>query len=45
MSEMTKSSGVDGKMVVELALAWFVVAAPLLWGVAQTFNKALALFR
>ncbi len=25
-------------------LAWLAVAAPLLWGVAQTFKKALALF-
>jgi len=25
-------------------LAWLAVGAPLLWGVAQTFKKALALF-
>jgi hypothetical protein len=27
-----------------LFLAWVAVGAPLLWGVAQTFKKALALF-
>ena len=27
-----------------LILAWLAVGAPLLWGVAQTFKKALALF-
>lgn len=30
--------------VVVLALAWLVVGVPLLWGVAQTLKKALALF-
>jgi hypothetical protein len=28
-----------------LALAWLAVGLPLLWGVAQTITKALALFR
>jgi hypothetical protein len=28
-----------------LALAWLAVGLPLLWGVAQTISKALALFR
>ena len=28
-----------------LALAWFAVALPLLWGVAQTVRKALPLFQ
>jgi len=27
-----------------LVLAWVAVGAPLLWGVAQTFKKAMALF-
>jgi hypothetical protein len=29
---------------VILLLAWIAVGAPLLWGVLQTFKKALALF-
>ena len=29
---------------VKLALAWIVVTIPLLWGISQTFIKALALF-
>lgn len=29
---------------VILILAWIAVGAPLLWGVLQTFKKALALF-
>lgn len=28
-----------------LILAWLAVGAPLLWGVAQTLKKALALFQ
>lgn len=28
-----------------LVLAWIAVGAPLLWGVAETLAKALALFR
>jgi hypothetical protein len=27
-----------------LVLAWLAVGAPLLWGVAQTISKAMALF-
>lgn len=30
---------------VQIALAWIFVGAPLLWGVSQTFIKALALFK
>ncbi|MBG8554292.1 MFS transporter small subunit [Hymenobacter guriensis] len=30
---------------LRLAIAWLVVGAPLLWGVSQTFIKALALFQ
>jgi hypothetical protein len=29
---------------VILVVAWLAVGLPLLWGVAQTFKKALALF-
>jgi len=36
------SSRSNGPVV--LALAWLAVGAPLLWGVAQTVTKALALF-
>jgi hypothetical protein len=28
-----------------LTLAWLAVGVPLLWGVVQTIEKALALFR
>ncbi len=27
-----------------LAVAWFIVGVPLLWGVWETFKKSLALF-
>jgi hypothetical protein len=27
-----------------LAFAWLIVGLPLLWGVAETFKKSLALF-
>ncbi len=30
---------------LKLALAWVYVGVPLLWGVSQTFVKALALFQ
>ncbi len=36
-SESKSSSGI-------VILAWLAVGLPLLWGVAQTFKKALALF-
>ncbi len=29
---------------MSVALAWLFVGVPLLWGVSQTFVKALALF-
>ncbi len=29
---------------LELAVAWLIVGVPLLWGVAETFKKSLALF-
>jgi hypothetical protein len=31
--------------VVALALSWTAVGLPLLWGVAETLRKALALFQ
>jgi hypothetical protein len=31
--------------IATLGLAWLAVGVPLLWGVAQTISKALALFR
>ncbi|WP_167856411.1 MFS transporter small subunit [Hymenobacter metallicola] len=30
---------------LQVALAWIYVGVPLLWGVSQTFIKALALFK
>jgi hypothetical protein len=33
------------KSSVVLLLAWLSVGLPLLWGVAQTIRKTLALFR
>ncbi|MCB2378473.1 hypothetical protein LGH70_12810 [Hymenobacter sp. BT635] len=30
---------------LQVALAWVYVGVPLLWGVSQTFIKALALFK
>lgn len=35
----------DGAQTGELILLWALVGIPLLWGVAQTFNNALDLFR
>jgi hypothetical protein len=32
-------------MKTKVAIAWFVVGVPLLWGVSQTFVKSLALFK
>jgi len=29
---------------LSLAFAWLIVGLPLLWGVAETFKKSLALF-
>lgn len=31
--------------VLRLVISWAIVGLPLLWGVYQTFIKALALFR
>jgi hypothetical protein len=30
---------------VKLTLAWMAVGLPLLWGVVQTFEKVMVLFR
>jgi hypothetical protein len=38
------SSQQNRSSAVTLVLAWAGVSVPLLWGVAQTFKKALALF-
>lgn len=35
----------DSPQVLQLVIAWTVIAVPLGWGVAQTVIKALALFR
>ena len=40
-TEPTAPSSSGGMILI---LAWLAVGAPLLWGVAQTFKKALALF-
>jgi hypothetical protein len=41
MEETTRASA-HGSLV--LVLAWLIVGLPLVWGVAQTVHKALALF-
>ncbi|WP_198172825.1 MFS transporter small subunit [Hymenobacter ginkgonis] len=35
----------EGSAGGSTALAWLYVGVPLLWGVSQTFIKALALFK
>ncbi len=35
----------EAQPVLRLVFAWGIVGIPLLWGVYQTFIKALALFR
>jgi hypothetical protein len=42
-STAPSSEGAPSSPVI-LILAWVAVGAPLLWGVLQTFKKALALF-
>jgi hypothetical protein len=39
-----KSAQAAASNPLVLVLAWAAVGAPLLWGVLQTFKKALALF-
>jgi hypothetical protein len=43
-SEASTSSDESKSSPAIVFLAWLAVGAPLLWGVAQTFKKALALF-
>ena len=43
MATETTSRGSSSSPVI-LALAWLAVGLPLLWGVAQTIKKTLALF-
>jgi hypothetical protein len=38
-------SGGGAGQIVALVLSWTAVGVPLAWGVAETLNKALALFR
>jgi len=49
MATETQHAGADHgsspSSPIVLALAWIAVGIPLLWGVAQTITKALALFR
>jgi hypothetical protein len=42
-SPSSPSSPSSSPLVV--IVAWLLVGLPLLWGVTQTFSKALALFR
>ena len=39
------SPGQETSSGASLALAWLFVGVPLVWGVSQTFIKALALFK
>ncbi|QJX45398.1 hypothetical protein HMJ29_06305 [Hymenobacter taeanensis] len=39
------SAPVETSSTVSLAIAWLFVGIPLVWGVAQTFIKALTLFQ
>jgi hypothetical protein len=43
MANETPTAEPAGNVMI-LILAWMVVGLPLLWGVAQTFKKTLALF-
>jgi hypothetical protein len=44
MASSTSDSAAQGSSALVLMLAWLAVGAPLLWGVAATLKKALALF-
>lgn len=35
----------SSKPVLKLAISWAIVGLPLLWGVAQTLEKAMLLFQ
>jgi hypothetical protein len=43
-SSAPHSAAPQSSSVVVLLLAWLAVGVPLLWGVAATLKKALALF-
>ncbi len=43
-SATSATTRTDSNAVI-LALAWLAVGLPLLWGVYETFLKAVALFR
>ncbi len=38
-------NGARQSSTARLAISWLVVSVPLLWGIFQTFEKSLALFR
>jgi hypothetical protein len=42
--ETGEKKGRTATPIAVVVLAWLVVGAPLLWGVAQTLKKASALF-
>lgn len=44
-SSAVPASASGGGQLVTLALAWLGVGLPLLWGVLQTLEKTLALFK
>jgi hypothetical protein len=44
MTNETTESGSRATLTMKLALAWLAVGVPLLWGVVQTVEKAMALF-
>ncbi len=39
------SAGTGGGQKLLVALAWLYVGVPLAWGVAQTLEKCIALFK
>ena len=41
---MTNNERAKGNATVKLALAWLAVGIPLVWGVVETLEKAMALF-
>jgi hypothetical protein len=45
MTELQSNKSPQGARTMVLFFAWVAVTVPLLWGVAQTLRKALALFR
>ena len=42
---MNQNEGNGQTNALQITLTWLFVAAPLAWGVLQTVNKSLALFR